>query len=663
MKRLIQILSLLLSICFALQSALTVGASAVNQSMMNVSATVPSTSAEYSMTVPGSISLGTLAADQDKVLTYNIRVHLKNANGGTLRVSAPDSGFFFLNGDRKAESLQYSNDFGIRDFTVDGDYEITAHLTVKKEDIAKLSSLGTYSAVLDFSSVFYPAGSYVPEMETWVEQMVQKHVRVMQGSDITKESMCNGLFYPQADLCAHKDGTTTVTVYCIDPIPLDTEKKRPPVEPMFVSGNMSDLLVTGTGQNDYRETTAAGSYLEMAAVKSGAKKLQFNAYGAFIPEGGTFEAASYTFTIPTSAIRSSAEGGICVNAFVKSVMNSWEQFYFVFDDVENFGQTNGSSGNSGGGNGGTGGGSGGGNGGTGSGSSGGTDNGANGGSGSGTNGGTNNGTNGGSNSGTGGDAISDSEVGVYTAKVSMRKSSDISKASMCQPMFYDYADITIEKNVATVKLYVIDPIPKYPKEGTPLKDVTFTTSAGTVKASVDSINKKNLAYAADGSFILKAGTYPSDVITVKLPVSAIENSAQGTILCSAYINVVMKTTQSFYVVFSDIKKVSSTSADGNGGAQGGEDLNGGEASNGGGDQNGGTSGDADKQEGSGNGGQTNPDKDTASGGSGADTLRIRVVAKEIWIVLALIGCVAAAILACAGYFKFIRRKRRYANKT
>ena len=151
--------------------------------------------------------------------------------------------------------------------------------------------------------------------------------------------------------------------------------------------------------------------------------------------------------------------------------------------------------------------------------------------------------------------------GNYTAKVSMRNGTNFSSESMCDPLFYSYADIAVDGDTAKLKLYVIDPIPNYASEGTPLKDVVFIDNAGKqYSATLDTASDPYYHFDANSAFISSAGNYPTTIITVTVPTQAITNSSNQTLKCQAYVNAVMKSTQTFYVVLSDFASGSTTSA-------------------------------------------------------------------------------------------------------
>lgn len=148
----------------------------------------------------------------------------------------------------------------------------------------------------------------------------------------------------------------------------------------------------------------------------------------------------------------------------------------------------------------------------------------------------------------------------FTASVSLRKSTDFNATSMCDPLFYKQADMVVNADTTKLTLYVIDPIPNYSSEGTPLSDITFTYNGTSYSASIDNSNKVTKSYSAASGFISSAGNYSSSSITVSLPTAAIKASADKALTCSAYINAVMKCTQSFYVVLTDFEKGTSATA-------------------------------------------------------------------------------------------------------
>ena len=142
--------------------------------------------------------------------------------------------------------------------------------------------------------------------------------------------------------------------------------------------------------------------------------------------------------------------------------------------------------------------------------------------------------------------------GRMTARVSLRKESDFDELSMADKLFYDRADLDVGEKETELTLYVIDPVPKYTEEGTPIKNVKFLYSGDSYKASVKKTSETKEFAMAEG-FIEAEGKYPVSKVTAKVPNDAIWNSVDGVLKCEAYVNAVMKSTQTFYVVLDDFE--------------------------------------------------------------------------------------------------------------
>ncbi len=141
--------------------------------------------------------------------------------------------------------------------------------------------------------------------------------------------------------------------------------------------------------------------------------------------------------------------------------------------------------------------------------------------------------------------------GKYMADVSMRKETDFSSASMCDALFANQVDITVSGSSALLTMYVIDPIPNYAADGTPLTNISFTYNGKTYSGSVNNSNQELRYFDTASGFIDVAGYYYTSKITVTLPVAALENTGSKTLICNAFVNAVMKTDVSFYVVLSN----------------------------------------------------------------------------------------------------------------
>lgn len=105
----------------------------------------------YTVTVPGSVAMGTLSAEEgaNNSLGYNVDVKAENLNG-TLSISAPDTGNL-TNGD---STLAFSNSFGTQ--TVNADTEgtqLSGSINVAASDVAAAAA-GNYTGTTTFSITY-----------------------------------------------------------------------------------------------------------------------------------------------------------------------------------------------------------------------------------------------------------------------------------------------------------------------------------------------------------------------------------------------------------------------------------------------------------------------------------------------------------------------------
>lgn len=165
--------------------------------------------------------------------------------------------------------------------------------------------------------------------------------------------------------------------------------------------------------------------------------------------------------------------------------------------------------------------------------------------------GTGSGSGSGSNSGSGSLSGSESKNSSYTAQLSVRKYDDINSLSMCAPMFYSKADLKVSGDSTKVTVYVINPIPNYAEYGTPLSNIRITANESNYSGSINTKSKVSRYFDSSEQFISESGNYYASPITFTIPTSAVEDSAEGTVKMTAYVNAVMKSTQEFYLVFSN----------------------------------------------------------------------------------------------------------------
>ena len=106
----------------------------------------------YTVTVPGSVELGTLSTEEDNSSPYTVGVAASNLNG-TLSVSAPETGNL-TNGDN---TLAFSNSFGTKTVTEDtAGTELSGAISVSASDVAAAAA-GNYTGTTTFSITYAAA--------------------------------------------------------------------------------------------------------------------------------------------------------------------------------------------------------------------------------------------------------------------------------------------------------------------------------------------------------------------------------------------------------------------------------------------------------------------------------------------------------------------------
>ena len=117
---------------------------------MNITAEVAAAAPSYDFTIPESIDLGTLSAEQDNETAYTVDVTATNLGNGRIVVSAPAEGSL-----QSADNvLAYTNTFGTQETsvtaTLNGSFQVAA-------SAVKAAAAGSYTGVATFT-VSYFAG-------------------------------------------------------------------------------------------------------------------------------------------------------------------------------------------------------------------------------------------------------------------------------------------------------------------------------------------------------------------------------------------------------------------------------------------------------------------------------------------------------------------------
>lgn len=158
------------------------------------------------------------------------------------------------------------------------------------------------------------------------------------------------------------------------------------------------------------------------------------------------------------------------------------------------------------------------------------------------------------------------ENGAYTGTIHFMNGSNPEKASMCDSIFAHEADVTLSDDTAELTFYVAYPVPNFADQGADgtIKDVVMTLDGTTYTGESDLTTKAVKTFDTDGNmFGITAGDeLTTQAVTVDLPRSAVDSFEEG-IATSAYVNIVMNTTQNFYAKVTDLTKANSGSDTGN----------------------------------------------------------------------------------------------------
>lgn len=115
---------------------------------MNVTADVAAPAASYEVTIPESVSMGTLSAEQDNVVAYDVQVTAQNMGDGYVQVSTDAAGEL-TSGENK---LAFANDFGTQKASTDT--TLKGNFTVKAADVQKAAA-GNYTGNANFSISYF----------------------------------------------------------------------------------------------------------------------------------------------------------------------------------------------------------------------------------------------------------------------------------------------------------------------------------------------------------------------------------------------------------------------------------------------------------------------------------------------------------------------------
>ena len=152
--------------------------------------------------------------------------------------------------------------------------------------------------------------------------------------------------------------------------------------------------------------------------------------------------------------------------------------------------------------------------------------------------------------------------GSYTGEIHFLNANGSGNSSMCDPILVHEADVELTADSAELTFYVAYPIPSFQDQGTDgtIKDVVFTVDGTEYAAESDITTKPEKEFDTDAAlFGISAGdSLPTQVLTVELPRDVLDDLEAGTVSASAYVNVVMNSTQNFFVKVTDLQSTGGT---------------------------------------------------------------------------------------------------------
>ncbi len=148
------------------------------------------------------------------------------------------------------------------------------------------------------------------------------------------------------------------------------------------------------------------------------------------------------------------------------------------------------------------------------------------------------------------------ENGNYTATIHFHNGNNPANYSMCDSIFAHEADVVLSDDGAELTFYVAYPVPNFSTQGTDgtIKDVVMTYDSQEYTGVSDIATKAKKTFDTAGAmFGINAGDeLTTQAVTVSLPRDAADSFEDG-IATSAYVNIVMNSTQNFVVKVTDMK--------------------------------------------------------------------------------------------------------------
>lgn len=154
-------------------------------------------------------------------------------------------------------------------------------------------------------------------------------------------------------------------------------------------------------------------------------------------------------------------------------------------------------------------------------------------------------------------AVPEPKNGAYTGEIHFLNGDGSGNRSICDPIFAHEADVILTDEEAEITFYVAYPVPNFPQAGADgtIKDVVLTADGKDYEAKSDITSKEEKIFDTAGvMFGISAGDRLStQALTVAVPRDVLADLDKGTVSVSAYVNVVMNSTQSFYMQVTDLQ--------------------------------------------------------------------------------------------------------------
>ena len=143
----------------------------------------------------------------------------------------------------------------------------------------------------------------------------------------------------------------------------------------------------------------------------------------------------------------------------------------------------------------------------------------------------------------------------YTSDLSIRHYDHPEKPSMSNNMFFHTAEIVQKGEMAELTMYIVDPVPGFEADGTPVRDLALHFDGVDYPCQVLDGQKVTKHFEVDGG-LFASGDYAASPVKVELPMEAVRAAAEaGHLKGTAYVSTVMKQNVEFWVVLAGLTPV------------------------------------------------------------------------------------------------------------